>query len=113
MWIWKNSEKGLKVHIKRQHTTINSNGWRCDLKIRRLKTHMKSYSYNLPTFKCAECEFTMDLHVGRFHCENFHCRLCDANFKNQDNLETHLPFDKFKWRECGKTGKRKNERTHR
>ena len=34
-------------------------------------------------------------------------------FKNQDDLETHLPScENFKCRECGKTGKRKNERTH-
>ena len=58
-----NSEIGLKVHIKRQHTNINSNGWRCDLYKKTfenkndLKTRMKSYSYNLAKFKCAECEF--------------------------------------------------------
>ena len=53
------------------------------------------------------------LHVQRFHSEDFDCRLCDAFFKNQDDLETHLPScEHFKCRECNKTWKRKNERTH-
>ena len=40
--------------------------------------------------------------------EDFDCRLCDAIFKNQDNLETHLQScEKFKYREYGKTGREK------
>ena len=81
------------------------------LKIRKIWKHT-SHSYKLVNFTCAECEFivecelTMDLHVGRFHSEDFDLGLYDAIFKNREDLETHLPScDEFKCRECGKTGR--------
>ena len=57
---------------------------------------MKSHSYKLVKFRCAECDFvekndlTMDVHVGRYHADDFECGLCESKFESAENLEIHL-----------------------
>ena len=32
----------------------------------------------------------MDVHIGKFHTDNFECGLCDKDFGNLDKLSVHL-----------------------
>ena len=47
-------------------------------------------------FKCEECNFigmsedSMQIHVGRKHCEQYECGLCQHENKTREDLETHL-----------------------
>ena len=45
----------------------------------------------------------MDIHVGRFHSDDFECGVCDVIY---ENLETHLKTcEIFRCRNCGKLEK--------
>ena len=61
-----------------------------------LKKHMKSHPFKHASFKHVECDFvggskeTMEVHLGKYHSENFECALCDHKDKSLENLETHL-----------------------
>ena len=65
------------------------NGWRAPA----LGPTMKSHSYKLVKFRCAECDFvgendlTMDVHVGRNHADDFECGLCENKFESVESLE--------------------------
>ena len=59
------SDHGLKVHIKRKHTVMNTDVFpkMCELcerkfeNIKEMKKHMKEHSYKDAKFKCEECDF--------------------------------------------------------
>ena len=103
------SEKGLKTHKSRMHTTSH-NGVEtsssypkeceiCEKSIRNereMKTHLKTHSYIRPVFKCEKCEFcsenvfTMEVHQGKNHDKNFECGLCGFFAKSEEDLDLHL-----------------------
>ena len=80
------SEHGLKIHTKRKNTiTGNETCNICEHEIisrQEMKSHLKIHSYKEVIFKCEDCDFigeskyTMDVHIGRHHSENFECGLC-------------------------------------
>ena len=47
-------------------------------------------------FKCDEFDFvgklkaSMEVHIGKHHCEKYECGLCDSEIGSQEKLETHL-----------------------
>ena len=57
---------------------------------------MRSHSYKQIDYKCEECDFcgsnkfTMDVHVGKEHSENYECGLCEYVAKDLQALETHI-----------------------
>ena len=54
---------------------------------------MRIHSYKEAIFKCefiGESKYTMDVHIGKHHAEDFECGLCDLNTKTLEDLETHL-----------------------
>ena len=61
-----------------------------------MKKHIKSHSYKRANYKCDDCdfvgesEFTMEVHIGKFHSEKYECGLCDFEATNFENLEIHL-----------------------
>ena len=89
------SHQGLKVHMKRKHTKVDStypiNCHICEKELKTsndMKRHLKTHSYKNANYKCEECDFvgrrkeTMDVHVGQAHSENYECGLCE--FKASD-----------------------------
>ena len=98
------SKQGLRTHEKRKHTKASEQNKfprscdLCDKKIRNvveLKQHMKTHSYKAVDYKCAECDFmgsndtTMEVHMGKEHCEKIECGMCDSAFNDSETLETH------------------------
>ena len=70
---------------------------------------MKSHSFKLVKYRCTECDFvgendlTMDVHVGKYHADDFECGVCENNL---EGLEVHLQTcEKFKCRLCEMMGK--------
>ena len=61
-----------------------------------MQRHLKTHSYKRAQFKCEECEFicerelTMEVHLGKFHDNNFECGLCGFLANSEDNLNMHL-----------------------
>ena len=57
---------------------------------------MKGHSYQTAKFKCVNCEFvgtndyTMDVHSGKDHSDNFECGLCEYAAENEESSELHL-----------------------
>ena len=102
------SEQGLKTHIKRKHYKSNKKEEvvvfpkicdLCDYEMennKELKQHMVTHSYKRVDFQCEECDFggknpyTMEVHTGKKHCENFECGLCQYVAKDLETLDTHL-----------------------
>ena len=98
------SERGLKIHIRRKHTSINNKKYpkACDLCERQfdnhnaMKKHMKQHSYIRAYYKCEDCEFvgendeTMEVHIGKTHSDNLECGLCEVQMDTLENLEMHL-----------------------
>ena len=97
------SEQGLKIHISRKHNVKNVVDSKscelCDKKfenINDLKKHMKGHSYQTAKFKCVNCEFvgtndyTMEVHNGKDHSDNFESGLCEYAAENEESLELHL-----------------------
>ena len=99
-----NSKQGLKIHMKRKHTSVENNTFpstchlcekQCNDKI-ELKKHMLTHSYKEIKFKCEDCDFagqnevTMEVHLGKHHSEKYECGMCDFEAGNMENLETHL-----------------------
>ena len=82
----------------------------CDKEIRsniEFKQHMKTHSYKLIDYRCAECDFmgsseaTMEIHMGKIHCEKIECGMCDNIFNDLGTLETHLSTcEIYKCDEC-------------
>ena len=99
-----NSEKGLKTHFTRKHTIITTTGYPkmcelCDKSFNNstdFKKHMRTHSYKEAKYKCEDCDFvgksleTMEVHLGKFHADNFECGLCEQDFGNLENLTVHL-----------------------
>ena len=60
-----------------------------------LRKHSKSHSYKKANFKCEECDFigvsedSMQIRVGRKHCEQYEFGLCQHETKTREDLETH------------------------
>ena len=43
----------------------------------------------------------MDVHVGKYHTDNYECGLCERNFENIFSLDIHLQTcEQFKCRLC-------------
>ena len=68
---------------------------------------MKTHSYKAVDYRCAECDFmgssdtTMEVHMGREHCEKIECGMCDSVFNDLETLETHLSTcEIYKCDEC-------------
>ena len=111
------TKQGMKTHEKRKHTRTSKqirfprSCELCDKKIRKsieLKQHIKTHSYNSVDYKCVECDFmgsndtTMEVHMGKVHCEKIECGICDNVFNNLEALETHLSTcEVYKCDECG------------
>ena len=61
-----------------------------------MKMHMKYHSYKQVEFKCEECGYccknepSMEVHIGKAHCESFECGLCDFVAGDNEKLDTHL-----------------------
>ena len=91
----------MKTHKTRKHpeTTSENDPITCDMYAvefkskRDLKLHMITH-----TFKCETCDFTekdgwtIDIHYGKCHTENFVCGLCDFEAKTLENLDLYTPF---------------------
>ena len=98
------SKQGLKTHIKRKHTKLNSEKYpkKCDLcemeldDHKEMNLHLKTHSYRELKFKCEDCSFwgpnslTMEVHTGKCHSEKLECGLCDYKAKSMECLETHI-----------------------
>ena len=98
------SERGLKVHVKRKHVNFEDKEFPkvcdfCDLECynkQRMEEHLKEHSYTNLKFKCEDCDFlaedklTLEVHAGKSHSGNFECGLCGFIAADLDNLETHL-----------------------
>ena len=99
-----NSKQGLKIHMKKKHTSIQNNTFPstchlCETKCENsseLKKHLLTHSYKEIKYKCEECEFTgqnevtMEVHLGKNHSEKYECGLCDLEAGTLENLEIHL-----------------------
>ena len=119
------STHGLKVHIKRKHTSYLAEKLPikcdiCDEKFKylddkqwekeRIDEHRIAHSYTSGSslqFKCEECNFwgpnrlTMEMHVRRKHSELISCGMCMLVVKSEDILETHLvTCEIYKCNEC-------------
>ena len=105
-----NSKQGLRVHIKRKHTSyteedLPTNCEICDYEFKifenkpwsksEVENHIMSHSYQSSdylNYKCSECEFwghnslTMKLHIKKFHSENIICGLCGYEAKEIEEL---------------------------
>ena len=52
-----------------------------------MKRNLKNHSYKEAKFKCEDCAFigqrheSMDVHVGKYHTDNFECVLCERSFE--------------------------------
>ena len=97
------SERGLKVHIKRKHENLQDKFPQscdfCEYKAHSkssLEDHLKEHTYKELKFKCEDCDFlvndilSLDIHVGRKHSGNFECAICGFKAKSEDNLNIHL-----------------------
>ena len=99
-----NSESGLKIHKTKKHTSVEIEPFprSCDLcdeifkDSYEMKKHLLAHSYKKAKFKCDECDFvgkikaTMEVHIGKHHCEKYECGLCDSEFGSYEKLEIHL-----------------------
>ena len=98
------SKKGLNTHVTRKHTDTTTMKFpkKCDLcdkdlkSANELRNHLKTHSYKEAKFQCEDCEFvgntreTMNVHIGRFHTDQFECGLCEINLGNSSSLDVHL-----------------------
>ena len=98
------SKQGLKTHIKRKHTLLDSEEIPktcdfCDVNfdnINKMKVHLKTHSFKKLDFKCEDCDYfgpneiTMEVHHGRKHSQDPECGLCEFKANSGENLETHL-----------------------
>ena len=98
------SESGLKIHVKKKHTSVDKETYPrschlCDETFddsKEMKKHLLTHSYKKAKYLCDECDFvgkskvTMAVHIGKNHSEKFDCGLCDLETNSLQNLETHL-----------------------
>ena len=108
------SINGLKIHMKRKHTSYVAENLpiKCDIcddkfkywddkpwEKEKIDEHRISHSYTSTSelkFKCEECNFwgpnrlTMDMHVRKKHSEIISCGMCMLEVKNEETLETHI-----------------------
>ena len=100
------NERGLKIHDKRKHTKIVQSPpdypQLCEIcdeelaDVKKMKRHMKSHSYIRIKFKCEDCDFvgendySMDVHIGKAHSNDYECGLCDLKLETSEKLEIHL-----------------------
>ena len=98
------SERGLKVHIKRKHELSNDKDFPqmcefCDHECSNkseMEKHLKEHSYRVLKFKCEDCDYfapnqlSLEIHAGKTHSGNFECALCEFKGKDVEDLETHL-----------------------
>ena len=71
---------------------------------------MKTHSHKLIDYRCTECDYmgssetSMEVHIGKIHCEKIECGMCDNIFNDMANLETHLTTcEIYKCDECSFT----------
>ena len=115
------SKQGLKTHMKRKHTTFDSENFpiKCEFcekeqkNNEEMKEHMITHSYKDRSansiFKCEECNFwgpndlTMKVHYKKSHAENLTCGLCNFEVNEAEDLEMHLfTCEIFKCNRCDK-----------
>ena len=57
---------------------------------------MKGHNYQVAKFKCVDCEFvgtneyTMEVHIGKYHTDVFECVICDYIADTEENLDILL-----------------------
>ena len=57
---------------------------------------MKGHNDQVAKFKCVDCEFvgtneyTMEVHIGKYHTDVFECGICDYIADTEENLDIHL-----------------------
>ena len=98
------SERGLKVHIKRKHEHLEEEGFPkvcefCDYKCfnkQSMVDHLTEHSFRNLKLKCEDCDFlsedklSLEVHAGKKHSGNFECALCGFSGSDLEHLETHL-----------------------
>ena len=97
------SERGLKVHIKRKHANLETsfplNCDFCEIKCYDnddLENHLKEHTYITLKFKCEDCEFlasdelSLEVHAERKHTGNFECPICTYKANSEDSFNIHL-----------------------
>ena len=98
------SERGLKVHIKRKHANLSETSFPlncdfCEIKCYDnddLENHLKEHTYITLKFKCEDCEFlasdelSLEVHAERKHTGNFECPICTYKANSEDSFNIHL-----------------------
>ena len=98
------SEKGLKVHMKRKHDNSTENEFpkacdfcyttcsdKCDMEI-----HLKEHTYKTLELKCEDCDFlsadklSLEIHAERTHTGDYYCTICGFKANNLSELDIHL-----------------------
>ena len=86
-----NSENGLKIHVKKKHTAVDTEIYPrfCHLceenfnDVKEMKKHPLTHSYKKAKYLCDECDFvgksvvTMEVHIGKNHSKTYDCGLCE------------------------------------
>ena len=99
-----NSENGLKIHVTKKHTAVDTDIYPrschlCEDKfndVKEMKKHLLTHSYKKAKFLCDECDFvgksvvTMEVHIGKKHSKTYDCGLCELETNSTQNLEIHL-----------------------
>ena len=89
------SERGLKVHIKRKHEHLEEEGCPkvcefCDYKCfnkQNMVDHLTEHSFR--NF-LSEDKLSLEVHAGKKHSGNFECALCGFSVVDLEHLETYL-----------------------
>ena len=101
------SERGLKVHLKRKHTKLTETSFplNCDFCEKKcydnddLADHLREHTYITLKFKCEDCEFlagdelSLKVHAERKHTGNFECRICKFKANTEESLNIHFCFN--------------------
>ena len=62
----------------------------------KLQKKVQHHCYKKSTCKCKDCDFvgeneyTMEVHIGKYHSDNFECGICEYTTESVDNLDIHL-----------------------
>ena len=87
------------MHTSLKNTEMAQTCEFCDDKFENfieLKMHLKTHSYKKASYACKYCDFvaeqpiTMEVHLGKYHSENFECGLCNIETNDLETLEIHL-----------------------
>ena len=103
--------------MKKKHTAVDNDTFpqtchlcenTCENRY-ELKKHLITHSYKEAKYMCSECSFvcqnevSMEVHIGKQHCEKFECGLCNLEVGNYENLELHLTTcEMYRCQKCEK-----------